>query len=202
MTDNLPVEFLIGMDILGVFKSIQIAEEGHDLIVTTVLPDIVQDNLDLFDKPLAEACLKGIKPEEIIQLVPNAKPRRPFSSHEWQALKLQIPELQKQGVIEKSRSPWRHAPVIVPKQGGGVRIAINYKPVNEFTIFDAYPIPRMDDLLLKCADAKLFSSLDFSQCYHQLPLAEQDKEKTAFYALGELWQFRRCPFGLKTAVTN
>ena len=63
-------------------------------------------------------------------------------------------------------------------------------------------MPTRFPVLLKCNGAKLFSSLDFSQCYHQLPLAENDKEKTAFYALGELLQFKRCPFGLNNAITN
>jgi transposase InsO family protein len=108
--------------------------------------------------------------------------------------------LEKAGVIEKSKSPWWHLPVVVPKRGGGSRIAINYRLVNGETEFDALPFPRIEDLLQECAGARWFSSLDFSQFYHQLPLVDTDRPKTAFAALGELWQFKRCPFGLKNAV--
>jgi len=116
-------------------------------------------------------------------------------------LKKQIPVLLEQGVITKSSSPWRHAPVIIPKRSGGHRIAINYKPVNSVTIADAFPLPRVDEMLEQLSGSQVFSSLDFTQFYYQLPLTEEDQPKTAFFALNELYEFKRCPFGLKNAVS-
>ena len=86
-------------------------------------------------------------------------------------------ELLHAGVIEESRSPWRHNPVIVAKKDGSSRMTINYKPVNSVTKFDAYPLPKIDTLIANLKDAKFFSTLDFSQFYHQLPLVEKHPSK-------------------------
>jgi hypothetical protein len=112
----------------------------------------------------------------------------------------QILSLLKKDVIENSTSAWRHCPVITLKTGGGHRLTINYKSINEEIIFDSFPIPRIADLLSSGSGSHVFS-LDFSQFHHQLPLVDTDKPKTAFYSLDDLWQFTRCPFGLKNAVT-
>ena len=109
-------------------------------------------------------------------------------------------ELLNAGMIEESSSPWRHNPLVVLKSDGSSRMTIKYKPVNAITSFDAFPLAKADDLLWKLNGATVFSSIDFSQFYHQLPLAESDKEKTAFVADGKLYHFKRCPFGLKNAV--
>ena len=92
-------------------------------------------------------------------------------------------------------------PVVVPKRSGWFRLAIDYRPVNNVTKLDALPQTSVDDLLLRLGGCKVFSRLDFSQFYYQLPLSEADREKTAFYALNELYEFNRCPFGLKNAVS-
>jgi len=122
----------------------------------------------VFDKPLSNAVLHKTAPD-IIKLQPESKPIqtkfRKFAPWETNVLKTQIPVLLEQGVIAKSSSPWRHAPVIVPKKSGGHRIAINYKPVNSVTIADAFPLPRVDEMLEQLAGSQVFSSLDFTQCY-------------------------------------
>lgn len=79
-------------------------------------------------------------------------------------------------------------------------MAVDYRSVNSVTKMDAYPIPNVQELLQRLEGCKLFSSLDFSQFY-QLPLHPDDKEKTALYVDGELHQFKRCPFGLRNAVS-
>ena len=55
--------------------------------------------------------------------------------------------------------------------------------------FDAYPLPRIDDLIQKLGSAKHFSTLDFQQFHHQIPLVESDQEKTAFAAERKLYQY-------------
>ena len=60
----------------------------------------------------------------------------------------------------------------------------------------------LNHYLNQCSGSRFFSTLDFTQFYHQLPLVDSDKPKTAFYVMDELWQFTRCPFGLTNAVTG
>ena len=76
--------------------------------------------------------------------------------------------------------------MVVSKADGAKRLAINYKPVNAQITFDAFPVPDVDSLLSHLCGAKVFSKMDFSQFYHQLPLVASDRPKTAFYADGQL----------------
>ena len=57
----------------------------------------------------------------------------------------------------------------------------------------------MDDLVLSLARHNVFSKLDLKSAYHRVPLRE-DEKFTAFEADGQLFQFRRLPFGLTNAV--
>ena len=106
-------------------------------------------------------------------------------------LRAKIDELIKSGVIFESNSPWRHNVVVVKKADGGS---------NSRTVFDAFPFPKVEDLLAKLANDNFFSAIDFSQFYHQLPLLPSDREKTAFCVFNKLYEFTRCPFGLKNTV--
>ena len=200
----LPCDCLVGMNVLKLFKTIKINENGPDLILS-LLPEPLSEFSDVFDRPLNDACCLK-KPAPIIELSADTQPFqckvRQHSARDKQVCKEQVEKLLQQGVIEKSRSPWRHAPVVVTKRSGGFRMAVDYRPVNSFTKMDAYPVPNVQELLQRLEGCKYFSSLDFSQFYYQqLPLHPDDREKTAFYVDGELYQFKRCSFGLKNAVS-
>jgi hypothetical protein len=118
VTDWLPDDCLLGMDVLGKFRSLRLSGNGPDLILAA-LPSLVQTYSDVFDKPISEACYTG-KTNPIINLEDNAKPyqakQRKLSLHDEGVCKEQIENLLAQGVIAKSASPWRHVPVVVPKR--------------------------------------------------------------------------------------
>ena len=158
----------------------------------------------VFDRPLNDSYVKGIKPFEIIKLEKDSVPKQSgplkLSKAHQDFLTKHIDYLLENDVIEESHSSWRHNPRIVNKSDGTYRMTINYKPVNSCTKFDAFPFANVESMLNKLSGAKIFSRIDFSQFYHQLPLVESDREKTAFQACGRLYQFTKCPFGLKNAV--
>jgi len=66
---------------------------------------------------------------------------------------------------------------------------------------DAYPLPRIDDVINTIAKGRIFSALDLKSAYHQIHLHEKDQEFTAFEACGKLFQYRRLPFGVTTGVS-
>jgi transposase InsO family protein len=86
----------------------------------------------------------------------------------------------------------------VPKHDGGVRMCINYHPLNAILFLDAYPLPRIDDMLRRVAGHKFYSTFDLASGYWQIPLREQDKCKTAFYAPSGFYEFNVMPFGIAT----
>ena len=159
----------------------------------------------VFDKPLSEACLKEIKPLPVVKLKEGTEPVqckvRAISRKDKDFADKKISELLKEGVIRPSNSPWRSQPLVVPKDNGsGKRLVINYKPLNDVTEFDAFPLPDVGALFQEIGDAKFFSKIDFLQFYHQLPLLSEDMAKTAFHYEGQLYEYTRCPFGLRNAV--
>ena len=81
------------------------------------------------------------------------------------------------------------------------RLAIDYsQTINRFTLLDAFPLPRMRDLVNNIAQYKVFSTIDLRSAYHQVPLKDEDKPYTAFEARNNLYQFTRLPFGVINGV--
>ena len=111
----------------------------------------------------------------------------------------QIRVLLDQNIIRPSNSPWASPALLVKKQDGSYRFCVDYRKHNAVTVKDAHPIPRIDDALDAMKDAKYFSTLDLQQGYFQVPLAIEDRYKTAFCtSRGDLWEFTVMPMG----VTN
>jgi len=76
---------------------------------------------------------------------------------------------------------------------------IDYQKVNERTVGDAYPLPDVTEILDQLGQSKYFSCIDMVMGYHQIEVAEQDHTKTAFSMKEGHWEYKRLPFGLKTA---
>ena len=103
------------------------------------------------------------------------------------------------GVIERSDSSYGHPIVLVKKADGSHRFCIDFRRLNKVTVFDPEPIPDPKDLFARLAGSNWYSKIDMTKGYWQLPLREEDKEKTAFLTPEGKFQFRYMPFGLMTA---
>ncbi|KAG0737152.1 hypothetical protein G6F62_009884 [Rhizopus arrhizus] len=130
---------------------------------------------------------------------PIVKKGRRLSPKEKQALQDEVDKMLKAKVIRPSNSPWSSPPILVPKPDGSMRLCNNYRGINAVTKKDKYPLPRMDDLIDKLSGAQWFSSIDLKSGYWQIPVAEQDKCKTAFTTPSGLYEYNVMPFGLTNA---
>jgi hypothetical protein len=92
----------------------------------------------------------------------------------------QVRELSRIGAVEPSSSPYAAPVVMVRKKDGTWRFCIDYRLLNRDTRRDAYPLPRIDDI-------------------QQIPVAAEDRHKTAFVVWGQLLQWKVLPFGLTNA---
>ncbi len=107
------------------------------------------------------------------------------------------------GVVEPSRSPWRSSILLVKKKADEYRWVVDFRELNKVSKPDAYPMPRVNDILDSLRDAKYLSSIDLKSAYFQIPLDEASKEKTAFVIPGRgLFQFTRMPQGLNTSAAT
>ncbi|GFW04614.1 hypothetical protein TNCV_2226321 [Trichonephila clavipes] len=95
-------------------------------------------------------------------------------------LKQEIDRLLSEGIIEECESPYASPVVLIPKPNGTFRLCIDYRKLNEITVADTYPLPRMDDLLHQAKLTPFMFTLDLQAGYHQVKVHVEDQDKTAF----------------------
>ena len=137
--------------------------------------------------------------------------RRPYklSISERDGVKLRCKELLDAGLVELSDGEYACATVMPAKKdilGNWTekRMCGDYRPVNKKTKSDRYPMPTPEELFDAVGKARVFSTLDLRSGYHQLPLREEDRVKTAFWGIDDdgrdmLFHWKFLPFGLKNA---
>ena len=104
------------------------------------------------------------------------------------------------GIIEPSDSPYCSPSVVVKKKDGSNRYCVDYRGLNNITLFDAEPMPQLDDLFQQIGpECNFVSKIDLSKGYWQIPLGESSKPMTAFATELGLMQFTVLPFGLQCA---
>jgi hypothetical protein len=163
---------------------------------------VVEEFMDVFPEELP-----GMPPERevefYIDLLPGTAPiaKRPYrmAPIELAELKLKIAERQHKGYIRPGSSPWGALVLFVTKKDGSMRMCIDYRSLNEVTIKNKYPLPRIDDLFDQLQGAKYFSMIDLRSGYHQLRIKEADVQKTVFVTLYGQYEFTVMPFGLTNA---
>ena len=126
--------------------------------------------------------------------VRQAPYRLPYAHREW--VKKEIEAMLKDGVVEPSMSDWASPIVLIEKKDGGIRFCVDYRKLNVVTQGDAYPMPRVDELLDQLGNSQYMTTLDLASSYWQVPVKQEDQHKTAFTTPYGLYHFKVMPFGL------
>jgi len=114
----------------------------------------------------------------------------------------EVREMERLGVIEKSDLPYSSPLLMVKKKDGRNRPVIDFRKLNKITVFDAEPMPSVEDIYGRLSSARYFSKLDFCKGYWQIPMSADERQKTAFSTPIGLYQFTRMPFGLQNACAT
>jgi hypothetical protein len=93
-----------------------------------------------------------------------------MATPELAKLKEHIKELLEKGFILPSSSLWGAPVIFVPKKDGTQRLCVDYHALNEVTVKNKCPIPRIDNLFDQLHGACVFSKIDLQSGYHQLKI--------------------------------
>ena len=118
----------------------------------------------------------------------------PYSLRE--KVKQEIDNMVEAGIAEKSSSPYASPIVIVPKKDGTIRLCVDYRQLNEITIFDPQPMPKLEDIINKLGKAKYLSKIDLTKGFWQIPLSHSAQIKSSFVTPFGQFQFKVMPFGM------
>jgi hypothetical protein len=122
-----------------------------------------------------------------------------MAANQLAKLKEQLQELLDKGYIRPSASPCGAPVIFVSKKDGTQRMCVDYCSLNEVTIKNKYPLPRIDDLFDQLNGACVFSKIDPRSGYHQLKIRASDIPKTAFITWYGLYEYTVMSFGLTNA---
>ena len=133
---------------------------------------------------------------------PIRQPLRRSSPEQRAEVQRQVTELLSKGLIQPSDSPWASPVVLVNKKDGTKRLCLDYRKLNDVSVKDAYPLPRIDDSLDSLGGAKYFSTLDLAAGYWQVEMDEDARQKSAFVTASGLYEWNVLPFGLCNAPST
>ena len=85
------------------------------------------------------------------------------------------------------------------KKDKSLRMCVDYRPLNDVTIKNKYPLPRIDILFDQLSKAKVFSKIDLRSGYHQIKIRPEDIPKTTFSTKYGLYEYLIMSFGLNNA---
>jgi hypothetical protein len=125
-----------------------------------------------------------------------------MSTPELVELKVQLKEMIDKEYIGPSASLWEEPMLFVQKKDGTLRLCIDYRQLNNMTIKNKYPLPRIDDIFYQLIGDTLFSKIDLRSEYHQFRIKDEDFLKTTFRTRYEHHEFMVVHFGLTNAPTT
>ena len=128
--------------------------------------------------------------------------QRPFQvvGERREAMIKLIEELEKEGKVEKGVSAWcSPAFPVAKKKPGEYRLVIDYRKLNEATMVDGQPLPRIEEILIRQGKYKIWSVLDMKDGFHQVPMAQESKHFTCMSTPLGVYQWVVMQMGLTNA---
>ena len=176
-------------------------QEGDELKLQ--LPLVIQDYADVFSPKKADKLPPHRSYDHEIRLTSDKK--LPFgkiysmSREELQTLRDWLDENLRKGFIRPSSSSVTSPVLFVKKPGGGLRLCMDYRALNEVSVKDCYPLPLIKETLNNLQGMKYFSKIDIISAFNNVRMKEGHKKLTAFLTRFRLFESLVMPFGLTRA---
>jgi hypothetical protein len=179
-------------------------KEGEELKIR--LPAYIRDYSDVFSLRKADKLPPHRSYDHKIRLTSNKK--LPFgkiysiSREELQALRDWLDENLRKGFIRPSSSPITSPVLFVKKPGGGLRLYMDYRALNEVSVKDRYPLPLIKETLNNLEGMKYFIKINIISAFNNVRMKEGHEKLTAFLTRFGLFESLVIPFGLTGAPTT
>ncbi|GJV08373.1 reverse transcriptase domain-containing protein [Tanacetum coccineum] len=177
-----------------------LTEEGRNKLC-----GLLQRNLDIFAwKP---ADMTGV-PRHIAEhrlnvregCSPVRQKRRGQAADRNQAIQEEVGKLVEAGIMKEVHyHDWLSNPVMVKKHDDSWRMCVDFKDLNKACPKDGYPLPEIDWKVESLCGFPFKCFLDAYKGYHQIQMAKEDEEKTAFITSQGIFCYTKMPFGLRNA---
>ena len=120
----------------------------------------------------------------------------PMTAEEEKLMDESIDEWLERGLITPSESPQAVGAFFIKKKDGKGRFCQNYPVVNNATVKDGYPLPRIGEIMDIAKDWKYFTVLDVKSGYNNIRIREGDEWKAAFITKRGIFEPKVMFFGL------
>ena len=177
-----------------IWQQLRDLEEEFKDVICTELPDSVQSR-DYKNSIRLRSDWSG---------QPLHRRNYKLSQEELRQLRAQLDELLAKGYIRPSSSPWGCPVLMVPKPSNPkeLRLVIDYRSINEITVKDKYPLPDVQTLLDDLQGATVFSTADALWGFWQVPMEQEDIEKTAMTTHFGAYEWLVMPMGLSNSPST
>ena len=161
------------------------------------LLNLLQQHRTLFDGSLGKWRMGAYH----IELRPDATPYHarayPVPKAYTETLKVEVNRLVEAGVLRKvNRSEWAAPTFIIPKKDGSVRFISDFWELNKRIRRKPYPIPKIQDMLLKLEGFQYATSLDLNMGYYHIELSPDSKQLCTIVLPWGKYEYQRLPMGL------
>ncbi|XP_076862436.1 uncharacterized protein LOC143514750 [Brachyhypopomus gauderio] len=127
---------------------------------------------------------------------PFRLPFRRVPPSQYQKLRQVLNEMEQKEIIQKSTSEYASPIVLVWKKTGELRLCTDFRWLNKRTVKDAHPLPHQADCLAALGGNSLFSTMDLTSGFYNMPLHEDNRKYSAFTTPMGLYEYCRLPQGL------
>lgn len=117
---------------------------------------------------------------QMVDKVPVKTSYRSIQQALYDEVKDYLQNLITKGFVGKSKSPYASPLVCARKKDGSLRLCVDFRKINEKSLADSRPLPKIQDALDCLGGSRWFSLLDNGKAYHQGVMTEESKPYTAF----------------------
>ena len=171
--------------------------------IPEIISRVIENFKDIFSTDLAVRNKMASAHSAVHTITTTSPPLRSkfrrLSPDKLEIAKHVFAELEQAGICQKAASPWASPLHMVKKADGSFRPCGDYRRLNTVTVPDHYPLPNITDITNVLGGAKVFSKIDLTKGYHQVPIAKEDIPKTAICTPFGTYTFNYTCFGLRNA---